>query len=47
MLLLQEADAELVEAPATDEPTLMRLAADVDAIAAGTRDPRRKKTAGG
>jgi D-3-phosphoglycerate dehydrogenase len=31
--VLREVDAELIEAPATDEPTLMRLAADADAIA--------------
>jgi D-3-phosphoglycerate dehydrogenase len=31
--ILRAADAELIEAPATDEPTLVRLAADVDAIA--------------
>ncbi|MEI8019840.1 MAG: C-terminal binding protein [Schlesneria sp.] len=31
--ILRAADAELIEAPATDEATLVRLAADVDAIA--------------
>ena len=31
--ILQAADSELIEAPATDEATLVRLAADVDAIA--------------
>lgn len=30
--ILQDANAELIEAPATDEQTLVQLAADVDAI---------------